>query len=96
MIAQSSTNFHHAGFSLLDKEDTHWKSGFCPYAKASKGGEGSNVIERIDEGATFYRKHFFGKGKTPLVGISFYNYMQCDKFSCQPANLLEFSGLSCS
>ena len=75
MIAQYSTNFpnlHHVGFSLLDKEDTHWKSGFCPYAKANKGGEGSNVIERIDEGATFYRKHFFGKGKTPLVIIFFF------------------------
>ena len=50
----------------MDKEDTHWKLGFCPYVKGNKGSaaEGVNVIERIDEGATFYRKHFFGKGKT--------------------------------
>ena len=48
---------------MLDKEDTHWKSGFCPYVKSNKGEGNGNVIERIDEGATFYRKHFFGKGR---------------------------------
>ena len=48
---------------MLDKEDTHWKSGFCPYVKSNKGEGNGNVIERIDDGATFYRKHFFGKGR---------------------------------
>ena len=68
----TSSPSHHTpilarGFSQLDKEDTHWKAGFCPY-KSNKGtiseGGNGNVIERIDEGAIFYRKHFFGKGKS--------------------------------
>jgi len=47
------------GFSLLDKFDTHWTDGFCPYS----GSRGKNIIERVDAGATYYKDHFYGKGE---------------------------------
>ena len=46
------------GFSLLDSVETHWRAGFCPYRKTR-----ANVIERIDQGATFYKNFFYGKGR---------------------------------
>jgi hypothetical protein len=50
------------GFSILDTPDTFWKDGYCPYNISSVAGK--NVIERTDDGSTFYKKHFYGQGKT--------------------------------
>jgi len=53
------------GFSLIDSQETYWKNGYCPYRIKKNGLTGStNVIERVDQGATFYKKFFFGQGKT--------------------------------
>ena len=54
------------GVSLLDTWETNWKQGFCPYNNSAKRG---NIIERLDEGATFYRNHFYGKGKIIIYFI---------------------------
>ena len=58
------------GFSLIDSQETYWKNGYCPYRIKKNGSNGSpNVIERVDQGATFYKKFFFGQGKTHLFFI---------------------------
>jgi hypothetical protein len=53
------------GFSLIDCNDTYWKNGFCPYRIRKMGltGSSANLIERVDHGAVFYKKFFFGQGK---------------------------------
>jgi hypothetical protein len=35
-------------------------------------GSAPNVIERVDQGATFYKKFFFGQGKTFVIHSSPY------------------------
>ena len=60
------------GFSLLDTLDTYWKNGYCPYRihrlTGSRGGNRNvvstqNIIERVDEGALFYKNFFYGQGE---------------------------------
>ena len=50
------------GFSLIDCNESFWKTGYCPY-RIRKSGNSTNVIERVDHGATFYKKFFFGQGQ---------------------------------
>ena len=51
------------GFSLVDSTETYWKTGYCPYRIKKNGLTGSaNLVERVDQGATFYKKFFFGQG----------------------------------
>ncbi|TRY78915.1 hypothetical protein TCAL_10580, partial [Tigriopus californicus] len=52
------------GFSLLDSPETYWKNGFCPYRRTS-----TNVIERIDHGATFFKTFFYGKEHQNWFGV---------------------------
>ena len=52
------------GFNLFSTPDTYWKNGYCPYEPNNGGGQFSlNVIERIDSGSHYYKKHFYGQGK---------------------------------
>ena len=60
------------GFSLLDTPETKWKDGYCPYHSQSVVGDQirnrhnvpiKNTIERVDEGALFYKNFFYGQGK---------------------------------
>lgn len=56
------------GFGLFnDSGDTFWRNGYCPYRK----GGNSNTVERLDQGATFYKDYFYGQGKT----LWHYNHM---------------------
>ena len=58
------------GFGLFSCQDgndvntsgngTFWRNGYCPYRKSNS----SNTVERLDQGATFYKKYFYGQGKT--------------------------------
>ena len=51
------------GFGLFnDNCDTFWRNGYCPY----RYGGNSNIVERLDHGATFYKDYFYGQGKRPL------------------------------
>ena len=45
------------GFSLLEQASTHWRAGLCPYTTTS-----SHTIERLDQGSTYYKNFFYGKG----------------------------------
>ena len=52
------------GFGLFnDNCDTFWRNGYCPY----RYGGNSNIVERLDQGATFYKDYFYGQGKRPLT-----------------------------
>lgn len=60
------------GFSLLDTAETRWKNGYCPYQNHGVVGQGTKnqldigikyIIERVDEGALFYKNFFYGQGK---------------------------------
>ena len=60
------------GFSLLDTPETRWKNGYCPYKNYGVAGQGTKnphdvgikyTIERVDEGALFYKNFFYGQGK---------------------------------
>ena len=60
------------GFSVLDTLETRWKNGYCPYQNDGIGGQGTKpqhgvnvnyTIERVDEGALFYKNFFYGQGK---------------------------------
>ena len=65
------------GFNLFSTPDTYWKNGYCPYEPNNGGGQFSlNVIERIDSGSHYYKKHFYGQGKYLLVlnSSSWMNY----------------------
>ena len=46
------------GFSLLEQASTHWKAGLCPYNAAP-----THLIERTDQGSTYYKNFFYGKGE---------------------------------
>ena len=46
------------GFSLLEQASTHWRAGLCPYNTAP-----THLIERIDQGSTYYKNFFYGKGE---------------------------------
>ena len=50
------------GFCLFDSPDTYWKNGYCPY-EPNNSHLSHNVIERIDSGSHYYKKHFYGQGK---------------------------------
>ena len=50
------------GFCLFDSADTYWKNGYCPY-EPNNSHLSHNVIERIDSGSHYYKKHFYGQGK---------------------------------
>uniref|UniRef100_A0A0K2UKS9 Signal-induced proliferation-associated 1-like protein 2 n=1 Tax=Lepeophtheirus salmonis TaxID=72036 RepID=A0A0K2UKS9_LEPSM len=52
------------GFSLLDNEESYWKNGYCPYRKVP-----TNIVERVDQGASFFKKHFYGKEHQNWFGI---------------------------
>ena len=46
------------GFSLLEVSSTHWRAGLCPYNTPP-----SHLIERTDQGSTYYKNFFYGKGE---------------------------------
>ena len=50
------------GFCLFDSVDTYWNNGYCPY-EPNNSYLSHNVIERIDSGSHYYKKHFYGQGK---------------------------------
>ena len=50
------------GFCLFDSVDTYWNNGYCPY-EPNNSHLSHNVIERIDSGSHYYKKHFYGQGK---------------------------------
>ena len=79
---QSSTLLHipsaARGFSLLDTPETRWRMGYCPYqnygvvGSNSKGHHNVGVkytIERVDEGALFYKNFFYGQDHQNWFGI---------------------------
>ena len=51
------------GFCLFDTAETYWKNGYCPYEPTNAHIGHTNVIERIDSGSHYYKKHFYGQGK---------------------------------
>ena len=67
------------GFSLLDAAETRWKTGYCPYQNYGiMGKPDSNnyldngtkyTIERVDEGALFYKNHFYGQDHQNWFGV---------------------------
>ena len=56
------------GFSLLDNPETRWRNGYCPYQNHAVVGHNTKnqheagikyIIERVDEGALFYKNYFY-------------------------------------
>jgi hypothetical protein len=48
------------GVSVLEfpPGETHWRHGTCPYQRHPR------AIESVDQGALYYRKYFYGQGKS--------------------------------
>ena len=66
------------GFSLLDSSETRWKTGYCPYQNYGILGPDlkhlpnvgfKHVIERVDEGALFYKNFFYGQDHQNWFGV---------------------------
>ena len=65
------------GVSVLEfpPGETHWRHGTCPYQRHPR------AIESVDQGARYYRKHFYGQGKSRFALFFLYRLPDRDIYS---------------